>query len=72
MRSSLMAQVDEGIIPRLEEIVQMRFDDADDLVALVAAEALNENELQRIEPDFSGTVVTRNMDMRWLESKRGL
>jgi hypothetical protein len=34
-----MAQVDECSIPRLEEIVQMRFDDAGDLVALMAAEA---------------------------------
>jgi hypothetical protein len=65
-----MIQVGEVIIPRLQEIVQMRFGDAKDLVALVAAKTLHESELHRVEPDFSGIVITRNMYVRGLKTIR--
>jgi len=45
----------------------MSFGDAEDVIAFVAAEALDESEFQWIEPELGCGVVARDVDMRRLQ-----
>lgn len=45
----------------------MSFSDAADLVALVAAKALDERELQRVQPQLGCVIVARDVDLGRLQ-----
>ena len=70
MRSSFMAEVSEGLIPRLEEFVAVFLCDFHDIVGLVAAETFGECEFERVKPEFGRAVASLDVDMRRLEPVR--
>ena len=55
-------------MPRLDEFVQMRFGEAEDVVALVAAKAFDEGKLQRVEPELCGVIIALDVNVRRLET----
>jgi hypothetical protein len=64
-----MAQLTEGLIPRLKEVVEMCFGSAKNLVTLVAMKAVDEGELQGIEPELARAVVSLDMHVFDLDAE---
>jgi hypothetical protein len=66
MSNSVTGQSSEVLIPRSQEFIQMRFGDAQNLVAFVRAKTARLGEFQRIEPKLRRAIIALDVNMRRL------